>query len=324
MNDNTDRPPLRIRLYAALGKEPEWSQMTAEELRTLQLTVNRKRASPLARVITGRMNPHATADWREIVLPGRTLAVRVYRPGASRPDDTARALPLVLHVHGGGFVGTAAQSDWINSHLAAHLPAVVISVEHRLLAPDTPLSDAVDDGWDALEHIYQGPDTWGVDPERVAVFGESTGGADRRTRGDPGARQRSLAARAGAGQSLRGCRLQHERLALVRPLRRQPHADHRADGNVPASRSSPRNGCFGPVTSGYGGCQRARPALVVVPTHDPISDQGRRYAERLQESGSPARVAEYPGATHAFLSMPNLVPQAKAARTEITNFLKSV
>ncbi|WP_405430248.1 alpha/beta hydrolase [Micromonospora sp. NBC_00617] len=322
MNDNTDRPPLRIRLYAALGKEPEWSQMTAEELRTLQLTVNRKRASPLARVITGRMNPHATADWREIVLPGRTLAVRVYRPGASRPDDTARALPLVLHVHGGGFVGTAAQSDWINSHLAAHLPAVVISVEHRLLAPDTPLSDAVDDGWDALEHIYQGPDTWGVDPERVAVFGESTGGLI--------AALAAIRAR-DSGLSLRAQVLANPCVDVASSMNDLPSYARYADnptlttgqmemflrlGLPPGTDASALSPLATADASGLA------PALVVVPTHDPISDQGRRYAERLQESGSPARVAEYPGATHAFLSMPNLVPQAKAARTEITNFLR--
>lgn len=63
-------------------------------------------------------------------------------------------------------------------------------------------------------------------------------------------------------------------------------------------------------------------ALVVVPTYDPISDQGRRYAEHLQQAGTTAQLAEYPGATHAFLSMPTLVPQAKQARTDITEFLK--
>ncbi|GAA0389024.1 hypothetical protein Acor_59700 [Acrocarpospora corrugata] len=58
-------------------------------------------------------------------------------------------------------------------------------------------------------------------------------------------------------------------------------------------------------------------ALVVLPTLDPVADHGRRYAERLRAAGTPARLTEYPGATHTFLSMPGLVPQAKAARAEI-------
>ncbi|WP_255500687.1 alpha/beta hydrolase [Micromonospora sp. Llam0] len=64
------------------------------------------------------------------------------------------------------------------------------------------------------------------------------------------------------------------------------------------------------------------PALVVVPTLDPLADHGRT-AQRLPEAGTPAQLTEHPGATHAFLSMPGLVPQAKSARTEITEFLRS-
>jgi acetyl esterase len=64
------------------------------------------------------------------------------------------------------------------------------------------------------------------------------------------------------------------------------------------------------------------PALVVVPTVDPAADHGRTYAERLREAGTPVRLTEHPGATHAFLSMPGVVPQAEAARAEVTDFLR--
>ncbi|NUP26075.1 MAG: alpha/beta hydrolase [Nocardia sp.] len=65
------------------------------------------------------------------------------------------------------------------------------------------------------------------------------------------------------------------------------------------------------------------PALVVVPTHDAVADHGRRYAERLQASGVATRMTEYPGAPHAFLTLPGAVPQAEAARTEIRGFLRA-
>jgi acetyl esterase/lipase len=64
------------------------------------------------------------------------------------------------------------------------------------------------------------------------------------------------------------------------------------------------------------------PALIVIPTLDPIADQGRAYARRLAESGTEARVTEHPGAVHAFVSTPRLVPQARAARAEISAFLR--
>ncbi|MGW6276223.1 alpha/beta hydrolase fold domain-containing protein [Kribbella sp. NPDC055071] len=65
------------------------------------------------------------------------------------------------------------------------------------------------------------------------------------------------------------------------------------------------------------------PALIVIPALDPIADQGRAYAARLLDAGTPAEVAEHPGAGHAFLSMPGLVRrQARAARAQITTFLR--
>jgi len=69
---------------------------------------------------------------------------------------------------------------------------------------------------------------------------------------------------------------------------------------------------------------RLAPALVVVPTLDPLADHGRTYAERLRAAGTPVRLTEHPGAPHAFLSMPGLVPQARAARTEIITFLREI
>lgn len=321
-NFGTDRAPLGIRLYSALGKEPDWSAMTADELRDLQGKVNRKRASRLARVITGRPDRGASICWSEMILPGRRLPIRIYRPSSNPQRGDRKALPLVLHMHGGGFVGTAPQSDWINSHLAAQLPAVVISVDHRLLAPDTPLSDAVDDGWEALEHVARTADEWGIDPQRIAVFGESTGGlicaiAAIRARD--------------CGLVLRAQVLANPCVDLTSTMQDSPSFIRFAQSPTlntgqmetllrlalpPGSDALALSPLHTQDASGLA------PALVVVPTHDPIADQGRRYAARLQESGSPARLAEYRGATHAFLSMPSLVPQAKAARADITDFLK--
>jgi acetyl esterase len=64
------------------------------------------------------------------------------------------------------------------------------------------------------------------------------------------------------------------------------------------------------------------PALVIVPTFDPMADHGRRYAQRLQEAGTPARLTEHRGATHSFLSMPRVVPQVRPARAEILGYLQ--
>jgi acetyl esterase len=316
----TQRPPLKVRLLHALRKEPDWLTMTAEELDEFRDAENRRRASSLARVITGFPYRKAAIGWQQLTLPDRALKVRVYRPSPG-PGGSAR-LPLVLHVHGGGFVGTAVQSDWVNSHLAGRLPAVVVSVEHRLLAQGVPLSAAVHDGWDALRHVVQHAGQWNIDPTRVAVFGESAG-AVVAALAAISARDSDLMLRAqvlvnpcvdltstafdyaSMSKHATSPTLTATQLELFRRLAVPEGTDPRAMSPL-----------YADDLSGLA------PALVVVPTLDPLADHGRTYAQRLHEAGTPAQLTEHPGATHAFLSTPGLVPQAKSARTEITEFLR--
>jgi acetyl esterase len=297
--------------------EPDWLAMTAAELVAYRDAENRLRASAAARAITGEPDPAAAIHWEKVALPGRELPVRVYRP------SSATALPLVVHVHGGAFVGTAVQSDWVNSHLAAQLPALVVSVEHRLLDQDTPLPAAVDDGWDTLQHVVRHAARWGVDPARTAVFGESCGGlisalAAIRAR-DAGLHLQAqvlvnpavdmtetMFEHASVTEHARTPTLAVPQLQLFRRLALPPGTDPRPLSPLHA-----------------GNLNGLAPALVVVPTHDPVADHGRRYAERLRAAGTPARLTEYHGAGHAFLSMPGVAPQAGAARAEILAFLRA-
>lgn len=304
-------------------QEPDWATVTAEELIAYREAENRFRASAAARAIIGSPDPEATIQWREIPLPDRDLPVRVHRPptGIDAPD-----LPLVLHVHGGGFVGTATQCDWANSFLAVHLPAVIVSVEHRLLDSRTPLSAATADGWDALCHLLAHAAGWGVDPSRVAVFGESCGALISAL----------LAIRARAtGLRPRAQVLVNPAVDVTETMLDYPsiraHAQRagfvhsRFDTEFPFFRrlaappgTDPRE--VSPLYAGHLG--GLAPALVLVPTDDPVADHGRRYAERLDAAGTPVRMIEYPGAPHAFLTLPGRVAQAEDARADIAAFLR--
>jgi acetyl esterase len=320
--DTEDTGDTGVRALAR-GEEPDWEATTAEELLAYQVTENARRSAPETRAITGMPDAGAVVAWQQLALPGRSLPVRVHRPLPERHAPGAR-LPLVLHVHGGGFVGTAVQCDWVTSHLAAQLPAVVVSVEHRLLSPDTPLADAVDDGWDTLEHVVRYADAWGVDPERIAVFGESCGALITAM---AAVRARS------AGPNLRAQVLVNPAVDLTDSMLDYASVAQYADSPTltvpqllffrrlavpPGPGSDPRG--LSPLYADHPGA--LPPTLVVVPTRDPLADQGRSYAERLQTAGTPTRITEYPDATHAFLSMPGVIAQAGAARTEITGFLR--
>jgi acetyl esterase len=314
--------------------EPDWKSITDEELIVYREAENAFRASSTARQFTGEPDPGAAVAWQTVALPGRDLPVRVCRPTAAASASAAvsaaasggdgGSLPLVVHVHGGGFVGTAVQCDWVTSHVAAQLPAVVVSVEHRLLAPDSPLSAAADDGWDVLQYVLRNAAQWGVDPARIAVFGESCGGL--------------ISALTAIRARDAGLRLMAQ--VLVNPAvdvtgTMFDYASIAEYGRTPTP-AEPLLRYFQRLAVPPGTDSRAlsplyaddltglAPALVVVPTHDAVADHGRGYAERLRAAGGTVRLTEYPGAPHAFLSMPGLVPQAGAARAEVLEFLRGL
>lgn len=316
----TTRPP-----------EPDFSAITTGELLAYRDAENRWRASGAARTILGEPDPGAVIAWQEIALPGRDLPVRVYRPALTGDDehdehDEAAArteLPLVVHVHGGSFVGTAVQCDWTSSHLAAHLPALVVSVEHRLLAPGSALANAADDGWDVLRHVVRHATQWGADPARAAVFGESCGALISALT--------AIRARE-TGLELKAQVLVNPAVDVTGTMFDYPSV---AEYAYSPSRALPLLRLFQRLAVPPGADARAvsplyandlsglAPALVVVPTRDAVADHGRRYAERLREAGTPVRLSEYPGARHAFLTLPGVEPQAEAAQAEILAFLRA-
>lgn len=104
----------------------------------------------------------------EIDLGGGLLATR-YSPGGSPRG-------LVLFFHGGGFVIGSRASYTAPARMIAHgTGADVVSVEYRL-APDHPFPAAPDDALTAWRHVVAHAASWGVDPRRIVVAGESAGG----------------------------------------------------------------------------------------------------------------------------------------------------
>lgn len=304
--------------------EPDFETITPGELAAYQNAENHFRASAAARELLGEPDTDALIEWRKIPLPGRHVPVRVYRPAPGGDSAAVRhALPLVLHVHGGGFVGTATQCDWTSSHLAVRLPAVVVSVEHRLLAPDSALPNAAADVWDVLLHLVRHADAWDVDPTRVAIFGESFGAllvalaAIRANEARLGLRAQVLVNPVvdvteamfdypSMKGHARGRARTQPLLRYLRQLAAPPGTDDRT--------------CSPLYADELGGLA---PALVVVPTRDALADHGRSYAERLRIATTAVRLVEYPGARHAFLTLPGVEPQAVAAQAEILAFLRA-
>lgn len=308
------KPHLGVRML--MKDKVDWESVGPEEVVAMRAKAEKLMASPLLRFITGRPHPGARMEERFLDLHGRQLRLRVFRP-----LGTDGRMPLVLSFHGGGFIGgIPEQNDWVNSGMSAALGAIVVGVDYRL-APEHPVPAPVEDGIEALDALAKDPFDWGVDPESIAVFGESAGGtiaemmALRSREEGPKIRAQVLANPAADWSET----------CLDYPSVKQ-HG-HRPTLSLPKFRKSADlafppgvdRSAYSPVR--FASLAGAPPALVVVGGLDMALDHGRRYVELLQANGVDARIAVYPRATHGFISTPGLVPAAKLARTEAISFL---
>jgi acetyl esterase len=294
-----------------------WEALTDDQVVAAGEKVNRLRSSRAARIVTGLPDRRARIDEHAIDLPGRRLKLRVHRPKGAGPG-----LPLILSFHGGGFVaGTAAQNDWLNSHLAARCPAVVVSVEYRL-APTHPLPAPVDDGYATFVRLVEDAAGWGIDSAAVAVLGESAGGTI--------AALVALRARA-EGRALRAQVLTCPCTDWTETMADYPSLAANAGNpglSVPQLRTSrrlsvpPRLDPRGVSPLKFDSLADLPPTLVVAGALDPVRDHGHRYVERLRADGTDAHLTCYPRAVHGFLSMPGLLPAARPARREILDFMR--
>jgi acetyl esterase/lipase len=107
-------------------------------------------------------------------LPGPAGApdapVRIYSPA-----DSPSPLPVLLWMHGGGYVmGDLKQDDQAAKSFSAAAKCLVVSVDYRL-APENPFPSAIEDCYAVLKRLYTQPDEFCIDPHQIAVGGASAG-----------------------------------------------------------------------------------------------------------------------------------------------------
>jgi acetyl esterase/lipase len=91
------------------------------------------------------------------------------------PAPAEKSKPVLLHMHGGGFM---MPDPWLLPRLqgiATDCHCVVVSVDYRL-APETRYPGSLEDNYAALKWVHAYAAELGIDRSRIAVGGESAGG----------------------------------------------------------------------------------------------------------------------------------------------------
>lgn len=186
----------------------------------------------------------------------------------------------------------------------------MLSLDYRL-APEHPFPAAWDDAWSALRWLFANASRWGLDPDRIALGGDSAGGTlaaatalRARDEGMPLALQ-LLITPGTSDRADTGSRRLFGRGFLIDSATVTWFFDHA----VPqAHRHDPR---FAPLEAPE--VEGVCPALVLLAECDPVVDDGIAYADRLRMASVAVDLELYRGVTHDFMKMGRVLPEASQA-----------
>jgi acetyl esterase/lipase len=239
---------------------------------------------------------------RWITVPAEVGDVRVR---IVRPPDATEALPAILYMHGGGWVlGNAHTHDRLVRELAVGTGAAVVFVEYDR-SPEAHYPVAIEQGYATAQWIVREGAANRLDPERIAVAGDSVGGGMTAAlalmaneRGDVHFVQQSMyypvtdaAMDTGSyEQFAEGYFLAAKGMAWFWDAY-LPDLDRRSEPYASPLRASDEQLAGLP------------PAFVIVDEADVLRDEGEAYAARLRTAGVEVTTVRYGGITHDFMML---------------------
>lgn len=254
--------------------------------------------------------PPPGVEVRDINVGGAagSLHAKLYTPtGATGP------LPVIVYYHGGGWViADSNVYDASTRALAREGRAIVVSVDYRR-APEAKFPAQHDDALAAYRWVLANAASFGGDPRRVAIAGESAGGglavATAIAARDAGIQLpvHILSVYPIAGTDLNTPSYQENANAM--PLNRAAMAwflHHTL--RSPADAADPRVNLVAANLRGL------PPVTIVQAQIDPLRSEGSLLADRLRAAGVDVAQREFKGATHEFFGADAVIADAAEAQ----------
>jgi len=291
--------------------------MGAPPLHTVPVAAARKMYDKGAELTRGSPPEPAAVEMLSFPGPDGPLDGRLYRPSADE------GLPILVFFHGGGFtVGSLDSHDAVCRGLCVEAQCLVLSVDYRL-APEHKFPAAVEDAWAATCWVVNNARALGGDPDRVAVGGDSAGGnlaavvcLLAQEAGDP---QLSYQLLIYPGIDMSCSLPSHTTFAdgyrLTRDLITWFYQAYFApEDDVTHWQASPIN------ARSLAGLP---PAYILSAGFDPLQDENKSYAYKLEGAGVPVTYRHHADMIHGFYTMPGPLDSAREAISDSARALRA-
>ncbi len=272
--------------------------------------------------VTGAVAPAVNVDDITVAIPGPLthLPVRIFRPHRS-----GCLLPVILYVHGGGWVaGDATTHDRLVRELAAESGAAVVFPQYTR-TPQAQYPRAIRECYSVLSWVAFHGATHGLDGKRIAVVGDSVGATIATTltllakeRGGPPLAAQVLFYPA-TDASL--CTASHRQYGHGYWLHRDAMAWY-WDQYIPDEARRAET-TASPLRATMGELANLPPALIVTAEADILRDEAEAYALKLSDAGVNVTSTRYAGVVHDFIMLNALrcTTAAEAAISQATGYL---
>jgi acetyl esterase len=264
------------------------------------------------------------ADIEDITIPGGPhgqIAVRLIKPA-----DVTGTLPVVLYVHGAGWVlGSPHTHDLLVRNLAVGARAAVVFPDYQR-APEAQYPSQIEEAYATAEWITGHGAEHGLDPSHVAIAGDSVGGNM--------ATAVTLMAKQRGGPSFAAQLLYYP----VTDAGMDTGSYHQfAEGYFLAAAgmawfwdqylpdTSLRSEILAsPLLASAEELAGLPPAMVINGEADVLRDEGEAYAANLRAAGVPVTAVRYGGIIHDFVMLHPLAGThaARAATAQGATFLQ--
>lgn len=251
--------------------------------------------------------PDITSD--PVVVNG-VNAAWISAPGAA--DDKA-----VLYLHGGGYImGSLNTHRDMMGRISRAAQTRVLGLDYRL-APEHPFPAAVDDTIAGYRFLLD----QGLPPERLAIAGDSAGGALTLAAlvagRDAGLSMPAAAVCLSPFLDLEGTGESITTRADVDPIATPEVIDVWAKAYLAGA--DPRTPLANPL---YADLHGLPPMLIQVGDHEVLLDDSTRLAERAQAAGVQVKLEIWPEMIHRWHSYAAVLPEGQQAIEDIGAFLR--
>ncbi|PQP89797.1 alpha/beta hydrolase [Paenibacillus sp. AR247] len=235
-----------------------------------------------------------------------------------RPENVTNKLPVILYIHGAGWVfGNAHTHDRLIRELAVGAEACVVFPNYSL-SPEAKYPTAIEEIYAVLTWIAEHGEAYGLDTDRLTVAGDSVGGnmtaaitlMAKERKGPAIHKQLLFYPVTDSGNDTES----YHQFAEGYFLRRDAMAWF---WEQYITKPSDKEEIYAsPLRATREQLEGLPPALVITAEADVLRDEGEAYASKLREAGVRVTAARFQGAIHDFVML-NALADTAAARGAI-------